>query len=65
MILIGQIQALSCLWLKNSGLFGPQAAKLHFRGQRIWKAAMEELMTRGMRHAKQVIVTDFLEMNFY
>ncbi|GAB2303620.1 hypothetical protein Dimus_037606, partial [Dionaea muscipula] len=26
---------------------------MYFRGQRIWSAAMEELMANGMRHANQ------------
>ncbi|KAK1293017.1 hypothetical protein QJS10_CPB17g00830 [Acorus calamus] len=30
-----------------------EAAKLYFRGQRIWQAGMEELMSLGMRNAKQ------------
>ncbi|GAB2272486.1 hypothetical protein Dimus_007310, partial [Dionaea muscipula] len=29
------------------------ASKMYFRGQRIWSAAMEELMANGMRHASQ------------
>lgn len=32
-----------------------QAAGLHFRGQRIYHAAMDELMSKGMRNANQVI----------
>ncbi|KAK1317119.1 hypothetical protein QJS10_CPA05g00056 [Acorus calamus] len=32
-----------------------EAAKLYFRGQRIWQAGMEELMSLGMRNAKQGI----------
>ncbi|KAE8705593.1 Pectin acetylesterase 10 [Hibiscus syriacus] len=32
----------------------PDAAKLQFRGQRIWLAAMEDLMSKGMRHANQI-----------
>lgn len=31
-----------------------QAAKLQFRGQKIWLAAMEELMSKGMKNANQV-----------
>ncbi|WRX23415.1 Pectinacetylesterase/NOTUM - like 6 [Theobroma cacao] len=31
-----------------------KAAQLQFRGQRIWLAAMEDLMSKGMRYAKQV-----------
>lgn len=34
-----------------------QAAQLQFRGQRIWLAAMEELMSIGMRFANQVVHT--------
>ncbi|GAB2297839.1 hypothetical protein Dimus_031925, partial [Dionaea muscipula] len=29
------------------------ASKMYFRGQRIWSAAMEELMAKGMRHASK------------
>ncbi|XP_054803177.1 pectin acetylesterase 12-like [Prosopis cineraria] len=32
-------------------------AQLQFRGQRIWLAAMEELMSKGMRYAKQAFLT--------
>ncbi|PKA56619.1 hypothetical protein AXF42_Ash012749 [Apostasia shenzhenica] len=32
-------------------------AGLFFRGQRIWLAAMEELMSMGMRHANQALLT--------
>lgn len=31
-----------------------QDAQLQFRGQRIWEAAMTELMSKGMRNAQQV-----------
>jgi len=31
-----------------------QAAQLQFRGQKIWLAAMEELMSKGMKNANQV-----------
>ncbi|XP_028779408.1 pectin acetylesterase 10 [Neltuma alba] len=34
-----------------------KAAKLKFRGQRIWLAAMEDLMSKGMRHAKQALLS--------
>jgi len=34
-----------------------QTAELQFRGQRIWAAAMEDLMSKGMRFADQVIET--------
>lgn len=34
-----------------------QAAQLEFRGQRIWSAAMEELMSKGMRYAKQALLS--------
>jgi hypothetical protein len=33
-----------------------KAAELQFRGQRIWLAAMEELMSKGMRNAKQALL---------
>ncbi|KAG2402444.1 Pectin acetylesterase [Vigna angularis] len=36
-----------------------QAAQLQFRGQRIWLAAVEDLMSKGMRFAKQ----DFRSFN--
>eukprot|EP00262_Sarcandra_glabra_P011470 TRINITY_DN2754_c0_g2_i1.p1 TRINITY_DN2754_c0_g2~~TRINITY_DN2754_c0_g2_i1.p1 ORF type:complete len:416 (-),score=55.45 TRINITY_DN2754_c0_g2_i1:55-1302(-) len=34
-----------------------EAAQLIFRGQRIWLAAMEELMSKGMRHANQALLS--------
>jgi len=34
-----------------------QDALLQFRGQRIWEAAMADLMSKGMRNAQQVKVT--------
>ncbi|XVF41685.1 hypothetical protein PTKIN_Ptkin01aG0299800 [Pterospermum kingtungense] len=34
-----------------------KAAQLHFRGQRIWLAAMEDLMSKGMRNAKQALLS--------
>ncbi|KAG4166162.1 hypothetical protein ERO13_A13G114000v2 [Gossypium hirsutum] len=34
-----------------------KAAKLQFRGQRIWLAATEDLMSRGMRNAKQALLS--------
>ncbi|KAL6186183.1 hypothetical protein ACLB2K_042304 [Fragaria x ananassa] len=34
-----------------------KAAQLHFRGQRIWKAAMEDLMSKGMRYANQALLS--------
>ncbi|CAK8544498.1 unnamed protein product [Lathyrus sativus] len=34
-----------------------QAAQLQFRGQRIWAAAMEDLMTKGMRLAEQALLS--------
>ncbi|KAJ1418746.1 Pectinacetylesterase/NOTUM [Sesbania bispinosa] len=34
-----------------------EAAKLYFRGQRIWQAAMEDLMSKGMRYAKQALLS--------
>ncbi|XP_057960980.1 pectin acetylesterase 12-like isoform X2 [Malania oleifera] len=34
-----------------------QAAQLEFRGQRIWLAAMEDLMSKGMRHANQALLS--------
>lgn len=36
----------------HGGLF--QASQLYFRGQKIWLAAMEELMDLGMKNADQV-----------
>ncbi|KAH1201030.1 Pectin acetylesterase 10 [Glycine max] len=32
-------------------------AGLYFRGQRIWQAAMEDLMSKGMRYAKQALLS--------
>ncbi|KAH7867245.1 hypothetical protein Vadar_030875 [Vaccinium darrowii] len=34
-----------------------KAAKLEFKGQRIWSAAMEELMSRGMDNANQALLS--------
>ncbi|CDY57270.1 BnaA03g59580D [Brassica napus] len=34
-----------------------KAAKLQFRGKRIWLAATEELMAKGMRQAKQALLS--------
>lgn len=34
-----------------------KAAGLQFRGQRIWLAAMEELMSKGMRYANQALLS--------
>ncbi|KAE9445778.1 hypothetical protein C3L33_22324, partial [Rhododendron williamsianum] len=34
-----------------------KAAKLEFKGQRIWSAAMEELMSRGMHNANQALLS--------
>ncbi|KAJ0013994.1 hypothetical protein Pint_21868 [Pistacia integerrima] len=33
------------------------AAQLQFRGQRIWKAAVEDLMAKGMHHAHQALLS--------
>lgn len=40
-----------------------QTTKLHFRGARIFSAVMEELLARGMVHAKNVI-TLMIEKRF-
>ncbi|KAA8545326.1 hypothetical protein F0562_020110 [Nyssa sinensis] len=40
-----------------SGDSEDKAAQLQFRGQRIWWAAMEDLMSKGMRHANQVLLS--------
>lgn len=37
--------------------FSFQAAQLYFRGQQIWLAAIDELMSKGMKNADQVFVT--------
>ncbi|XP_030529536.1 pectin acetylesterase 12 [Rhodamnia argentea] len=34
-----------------------EAAQLQFRGQRIWLAAMEDLMSKGMHYAKQALLS--------
>ncbi|KAJ8752452.1 hypothetical protein K2173_004088 [Erythroxylum novogranatense] len=34
-----------------------RAAQLQFRGQRIWLAAMEDLMSKGMRYAHQALLS--------
>ncbi|KAJ0094046.1 hypothetical protein Patl1_24703 [Pistacia atlantica] len=33
-----------------------EAAQLYFRGERIWSAAMEDLMLKGMRYANQALL---------
>ncbi|XP_034206881.1 pectin acetylesterase 3-like isoform X3 [Prunus dulcis] len=40
-----------------SGDSQDEAAQLHFRGQRIWLAAMEELMSKGMQKADQALLS--------
>ncbi|KAL4603964.1 hypothetical protein ACB092_10G161500 [Castanea dentata] len=40
-----------------SGDGGNEAAQLIFRGQRIWLAAMEELMSKGMQKASQALLS--------
>ncbi|KAE8678662.1 Pectin acetylesterase 2 [Hibiscus syriacus] len=37
----------------------PDAAQLQFRGQRIWLAAMEDLMSKGMRYANQALLSGY------
>ncbi|CAK8544476.1 unnamed protein product [Lathyrus sativus] len=34
-----------------------KASNLQFRGQKIWQAAMEELMSKGMKNAKQALLS--------
>ncbi|KAH7834838.1 hypothetical protein Vadar_020172 [Vaccinium darrowii] len=34
-----------------------KAAQLQFRGQRIWEAVIEDLMSKGMRNAKQALLS--------
>ncbi|XP_058749692.1 pectin acetylesterase 12-like [Vicia villosa] len=34
-----------------------EAANLQFRGQKIWQAAIEELMSKGMKNAKQALLS--------
>ncbi|KAK2634661.1 hypothetical protein Ddye_029453 [Dipteronia dyeriana] len=34
-----------------------KAAQLHFRGERIWLAAMEDLMSKGMRYSNQALLS--------
>jgi hypothetical protein len=41
-------------WHMCESVFLFQAVGLQFRGQRIWLAAMEELMSQGMQNAEQV-----------
>ncbi|KAL0387297.1 UNVERIFIED_CONTAM: Pectin acetylesterase 10 [Sesamum radiatum] len=41
----------------NSWLIQLEAAGLQFRGQKIWLAAMEELMSKGMRNADQALLS--------
>ncbi|OWM72371.1 hypothetical protein CDL15_Pgr018256 [Punica granatum] len=40
-----------------SGDGADKAAQLEFRGQKIWLAAMEELMSKGMRNANQALLS--------
>ncbi|GLT88475.1 hypothetical protein SLE2022_065000 [Rubroshorea leprosula] len=40
-----------------SGDSEDKAAELQFRGQRIWLAAMEDLMSKGMHNAKQALLS--------
>ncbi|XP_042476333.1 pectin acetylesterase 12-like [Macadamia integrifolia] len=40
-----------------SGDSQDEAAGLYFRGQRIWLAGMEDLMSKGMQHAKQALLS--------
>ncbi|KAK4270229.1 hypothetical protein QN277_023290 [Acacia crassicarpa] len=40
-----------------SGNSQNNAANLYFRGQRIWEAAMEDLRSKGMRYAKQALLS--------
>lgn len=43
-------------------VFFLQSAGLYFRGQRIWQAAMDDLMAQGMRYANQVLILPQLIM---
>jgi len=52
----GNILNLCLYW--NVNLF--QAAQLQFRGQKIWEAAMEELLSKGMKKANQVYHVPFV-----
>ena len=40
-----------------SGDSQDEAAQLQFRGQKIWQAAMEELMSKGMKQANQALLS--------
>nr|DAD32911.1 TPA_asm: hypothetical protein HUJ06_011762 [Nelumbo nucifera] len=40
-----------------SGDSQDEVAKLYFQGQRIWLAAMEDLMSKGMRYANQALLS--------
>ncbi|XP_049935933.1 pectin acetylesterase 12-like isoform X4 [Nymphaea colorata] len=40
-----------------SGEGGDKVSNLYFRGQRIWLAAVEDLMSKGMRYAKQALLS--------
>ncbi|KAJ0078894.1 hypothetical protein Patl1_24640 [Pistacia atlantica] len=43
-------------WLDAGGHSGPDTARSG-RGQRIWKAAVEDLMAKGMHHAHQALLS--------
>ncbi|KAE9446723.1 hypothetical protein C3L33_21369, partial [Rhododendron williamsianum] len=43
--------------LLNQGDSEDKAAQLEFRGQRIWSAAIDDLMSKGMRNANQALLS--------
>ncbi|XP_019455599.1 PREDICTED: pectin acetylesterase 10-like [Lupinus angustifolius] len=52
-----RIKVRYCDGASFSGDSQHEAAGLYFRGQRIWHAAMEDLMSKGMRYAKQALLS--------
>nr|GMD07318.1 pectin acetylesterase 12-like [Ipomoea batatas] len=52
-----RIKVRYCDGASFSGDSENQAAQLQFRGQRIYEAAMDELMSKGMRNAEQALLS--------
>ncbi|GMP63628.1 hypothetical protein CsSME_00025242 [Camellia sinensis var. sinensis] len=52
-----KIQVRYCDGASFAGDSEDKAAQLEFRGQRIWSAAMEDLMSRGMSNADQALLS--------
>ncbi|PNY15324.1 pectin acetylesterase [Trifolium pratense] len=52
-----RIKVRYCDGASFSGDSQNEAAKLQFRGQKIWLAAMEELLSKGMKNANQALLS--------